>query len=506
MQDSNEPLAAAFRAAAGTWRAVSAQRTYQVDCDTALSLFARSAHGNGVSFLLESAEGGEKWARYSVFGCGAVVQAEGHRDAVRITLRGELVRELPPGLDSVRELLNELGPLDGTEATRFSGGFFGYTSYDSVRYFERIPDRHPGGAEQRLFRFVLPEVLFILDNFSQSLRVVAFGCSPESCQVSADEAAAELTARLDGVEGLLQSHEPGELVRCLPFPMESEGKPTALRSNTERRAFMTAVDQAKEYIRAGDIFQVVLSQRFTTERTGDSVLDVYRRLRAQNPSPYMFFFDFGDEALVGASPEVMVRLTGSRAEVRPIAGTAKRGLTEAEDQALERALLADPKERAEHVMLVDLGRNDLGRVSEIGSVEVIEFMIIERYSRVMHIVSDVRGELRQGLDWLDLLAATFPAGTLSGAPKIRAMEIIDELEPDRRGPYGGAVGYIGFDGNMDMCITIRTVHALDGDYHVQVGAGIVADSDPAREFNETVNKARAMLRAIGAEIPEEEVA
>ena len=498
LRDDIEKIVQDFEEAASTQQVVAAQRAYQTDCDTPLALFARVRGLAEPNFLLESAEGGEKWARHSVFGVGALVTLDGRSDGVVVRRTDAPEEVLEPGFEAIRLKLEQLAPTRREGAQRFFGGFVGFISYDAVRYFEDIPDRHGPDAE-RFFRFVLPEAHFIFDNFHSELRVVVFAGA--STIVSARGAAHSVVERLDEVEACLLSDGVAGLQRCLPLPGEPVGQGAPLQSNCARQTYLTSVERAKEYIRAGDVFQVVLSQRFSIPDLQEPPLDVYRRLRIQNPSPYLFFLSFDDETLIGASPEVMVRLDGDLAELRPIAGTAPRGETYEEDMALEAALLADPKECAEHVMLIDLGRNDLGKVCEVGSIEIPEQMVVERYSKVMHIVSHVRGRLAAQYDWLDLLGATFPAGTLTGAPKIRAMEIIDELEPDRRGVYGGAVGFIGFDGNIDFCITIRTIHVANGRYSVQVGAGIVADSDPLREFEETVNKARAMLRVIGAEVP-----
>jgi anthranilate synthase component 1 len=336
--------------------------------------------------------------------------------------------------------------------------------------------------------FVITDTLVIFDNVKQKIKVVSnahleAGTSPE-------DAYTEATAKIDAIIRKLKAQLP-------PSAAAMRDGMVSFASNISRAAFEESVVRAKEYVKAGDIIQVVLSQRFSGELTVEP-LDIYRVLRTLNPSPYMFFLRLDDTLVVGASPEVMVRKEGDRVELRPIAGTRQRGGGAAEDAALERELLADPKERAEHVMLVDLGRNDLGRVCTTGSVRVSELMVVERYSHVMHIVSNVQGELEPGKDAFDVVRATFPAGTLSGAPKVRAMEIIDELEPARREIYGGAVGYFSFSGNMDLAIAIRTLVIKDGKVHLQAGAGIVADSDPVTEYQETVNKAMAEVKAIEA--------
>jgi anthranilate synthase component 1 len=334
--------------------------------------------------------------------------------------------------------------------------------------------------------FMVTDALIAFDRVQHTIRIIVNA----HVQDDAEQAYADALAQIDFLIAALQVPQPRTLIEAQP-PVETP----VPRSNTPPGQFMAAVEKAKEYIRAGDIIQTVLSQRFEAEGVEDS-LDVYRALRAVNPSPYMFLLDLGGSALIGSSPEIHVRCTDGHVETRPIAGTRPRGATPADDQRLEKELLADPKERAEHIMLVDLARNDIGRVCQFGSVRVPELMTIERYSHVMHIVTDVTGELQEDRDVYDLMRVTFPAGTVSGAPKIRAMEIIAELEQARRGPYAGAVCYFSFDGNLDSAITIRTVVLDEGRAYVQAGAGVVADSDPEKEFQETQNKARGMLKAL----------
>ncbi len=355
-----------------------------------------------------------------------------------------------------------------------------------VRFFEDLPCDKPAEIGAWDSCFLITDTLLIFDSVRQKIKVVA---NAHLDGVSLEEAYAKALARIDSLITRLKN----------PVPAVTAAKPSGekicLKSNIDRAVFEAAVEKAKEYVRSGDIIQVVLSQRFSGELTVDP-LDIYRVLRTINPSPYMFFLRMDETLVVGASPEVMVRKEGNKVELRPIAGTRPRGATPEEDLRLEQELLADPKERAEHVMLVDLGRNDLGRVCKTGTVKVSELMTVERYSHVMHIVSNVQGEIAGDRDAFDLVRATFPAGTLSGAPKVRAMEIIDELEPCRREIYGGAVGYFSFSGNMDLAIAIRTLVIKDGRIHLQAGAGIVADSDPATEYQETVNKAMAVVKAI----------
>jgi len=368
---------------------------------------------------------------------------------------------------------------------RFWGGLVGYLGYDMVRYIERLPERIPAVTIPEA-RFLLADHVLIFDNLRQTIKVVALVHLAPGVSLKAqyDRAAAAINVII------------GRLRQPVPLP---EALPPAARpplaANLTRERFEAMVLQAKEYIAAGDVIQAVLSQCFHTPLRHDP-FDLYRALRSINPSPYMFYLDQGDVKLVGASPEILVRLEEGQIIYRPIAGTRPRGATPAEDLELEAELLADPKERAEHIMLVDLGRNDVGRVARTGSVKVPELFTVERYSHVMHIVSQVEGELAPGFDGLDVLKATFPAGTVTGAPKVRAMEIIEELEPTRRGPYAGAVGYLGFSGNLDFCITIRSFTVHQGQVYLQVGAGIVANSDPGREYVECVNKAKALMRAL----------
>ena len=389
-------------------------------------------------------------------------------------------------LGCVRDILSRFTPVEVEGLPRFFGGAVGYLGYDMVRHFEHLPTSKPAVIDAHDSYLLITDTIVIFDTMSQKIKVVSNAHITEGR--TPREAYEKALATIDAIVKLLRMPLPSMTVP----PCETR---TELRSNMSREAYEAAVEKAKEYIRAGDIIQVVPSQRFSGELSADP-FDVYRVMRTLNPSPYMFFLRLDNTVIAGASPEVMVRKEGTRVELRPIAGTRPRGLTPEEDTRLARELLADPKERAEHVMLVDLGRNDLGRVCETGSVKVSELMIIERYSHVMHIVSNVQGELKPDCDAFDLVRSTLPAGTLSGAPKIRAMQIIDELEPVRREIYGGAVGYFSFSGNMDLAITIRTLVIKDGMVHLQAGGGVVADSDPAAEWQETVNKAMAARRAI----------
>jgi len=468
---------------------VPVYRTLLADLETPVSVYLKLAQAGTPSFLLESVEGGEQVGRYSFLGVNPKGVLTVKDDAVTRTLHGQTtMRRLEPGEDPlqvVRREFERVNPVRLEGLPRLVGGAVGFLSYDVVRYFECLPDTAHKDLEAPDAAFMLPDTLVIFDHAKHQLIVLANAHNTGNPDAAYDDA----IRRIDQIVVALGRPLPQMPSGVAPLDAE-------LRSNMTREQFEDNVRRAKEYIAAGDAFQIVLSQRFM-RKTNASPLMIYRALRALNPSPYMFFLYFGDHlSLIGASPEMMVRLEDGIATVRPIAGTRPRGADEAEDRRLEEELMADPKERAEHVMLVDLGRNDLGRVCEYGTVKVPDMMYVERYSHVMHIVSQVQGRIRKGMDAFDLLRATFPAGTLSGAPKVRAMEIIEELEGARRGPYGGAVGYFSFDGSMDTCITIRAILMRGDQLYVQVGAGIVADSDPSREYEECVNKSKAMAAAI----------
>jgi anthranilate synthase component 1 len=469
-------------AAAGYNRVPLVLETF-ADLDTPLSVYLKLAN-QPYTYLLESVVGGERFGRYSFIGLAANTRIEvrgyvcsEYRDG---KLAGQATVEDP--LAYVDAYLARFKAAQDERLPRFCGGLVGYFGYDTVRYIEkrlaRNDKRDELGAPDILL--VVSEEIAIVDNLSGKLSLVVYARSEEP------DAYARAQARL--------AHLVGKLREPVTLPADSVASSAPAVSGFGERAYHAAVERAKHYIREGDIMQVVPSQRMS-KRYRATPMALYRALRTLNPSPYMFYFDLGDFHVVGASPEILVRLEGDAVTVRPIAGTRRRGATPAEDEALAKELLADTKERAEHIMLVDLGRNDVGRVAQTGTVRVTEQMVIERYSHVMHIVSNVEGKLRPGLRAIDVLRATFPAGTVSGAPKVRAMEIIDELEPVKRGIYAGAVGYLGFHGNMDVAIALRTAVVKDGMLHVQAGGGIVADSQPEAEWQETQNKAKALLRA-----------
>jgi anthranilate synthase component 1 len=464
----------------------------EVIADRLTPVLAQATVGKDAgSYLLESVVGGEKWGRYSFVGFAPEVIVRGVADRFERVLDGEVQTEL--GVDPwarLRETLADWKPPEVDWLPRFWGGAVGYVSYDAVRTFEPTVGDALTRDDDWEFCFAVGGTVLIFDNVRGTVRVVV----PVRVEDNPKQAYEAATAR---IESTLEALDHPTFPRRLHPPKAGDDLELPA-SSFDRAGFCGAVEKAKEHIRAGDIFQVVLSQRFRVPLGDTDIFDVYRAMRIINPSPYMYFLRLPDRVVAGASPETLVRLEDEQAHVRPIAGTRHRGRTEAEDRAIEQELLADPKERAEHVMLVDLGRNDVGRISKAGSVQVTDRMVIERYSHVMHIVSNVVGELEPGRDALDVLRATFPAGTLSGAPKVRAMQIIEDLEPERRGVYGGAVGYIGFDGNMDVAIAIRTIVARDGEMWLQAGAGIVEASDPEKEYEETVNKARAGLLAAQA--------
>ncbi len=480
------PPRATFHTLATEGNLIPVYREIMADMDTPVSAFRKIDNGQ-FSYLLESIEGGEKWGRYSFLGSNPslIIRSKGSVvETIENNITTTIVSEDP--LAEIRDLLATFEPVEVEGLPRFFGGAVGYLGYDMVRHFEHLPTKKPALIDAYDSYFLITDTIVIFDTMSQKIKVVSN--AHLNGEVSAEQAYDEATRKIDAIVARLKT----------PLPAETRVPavtPVVLTSNMTREQYEASVEKAKEYVRAGDIIQVVPSQRFSGRLSADP-FDIYRVMRTLNPSPYMFFLRLDDTVIAGASPEVMVRKEGTRVELRPIAGTRPRGATPEEDGRLADELLADPKERAEHVMLVDLGRNDLGRVCTTGSVTVTELMIIERYSHVMHIVSNVRGELEKGRDAFDLVRAAFPAGTLSGAPKIRAMQIIDELEPSRREIYGGAVGYFSFSGNMDLAITIRTLVIKDGMVHLQAGGGVVADSDAAAEWQETVNKAMAARRAI----------
>jgi anthranilate synthase component 1 len=459
-------------------------REVVADQETPVSAFRKLAP-EGTAALLESLEGGEKWGRYSVLGLrpSLTLKAWGRRLEAEGTAAGLVPPQGDP-LDVLQSLVESHGacPLPGLP--RLAGGAIGYVGYDIVRHIEKLPEIARDDLQLPDLAFVFFETVLVFDRLTQTVQIVhnaRHRGAPEEAYKQAVLETEDLLARL-------QSATPPEGAR----PPE---KALRVRSNVSRREYESGVETIRKWIRSGDVIQVVLAHRLECD-LGVPAFDVYRALRVVNPSPYMYYLRFGDLEIAGSSPEVLVRREGDVVQTRPIAGTRARGIDEVADRVLEEELLANEKERAEHVMLVDLSRNDLGRICRYGSVETDEFMVVERYSHVMHIVSNVRGTLRDDVGPMDVLRATFPAGTVSGAPKIRAMEIIEEVEPVRRGIYAGAIGYLDYRGNMDMAIAIRTLVAKGGKAYIGVGAGIVADSDPEFEYQETLRKGNALVRAL----------
>lgn len=468
---------------------VTVHRSIVGDLETPISAFLKLC-ADGPSFLLESATGGEQVARYSFLGYNPFLTLKGCEDGVELQWKdGKVETRGGDPLEVLRKVMDDYRLEAHPTMPRFSGGAVGYFSYDTVARFEPVGELPPDelGLPEIYMQFMKNIVVF--DHFTHQLQLMVNRPVKDGESVTMAERLAN---------GELQ-----QMVLLMSRPLPDDPRTirtfgTAPVGNMTEAEFVERVKTAKDYIKYGDIFQVVLSQRFTTEVTEDPFV-IYRRLRSVNPSPYMFFLNNEEMTIVGASPEMLVRLEGTTLTTRPIAGTRKRGMTEEEDAAMEKELLADEKEMAEHVMLVDLGRNDIGRVARYGTVQVKEYGKVERFSHVMHLVSEVSGELEKGQDALSALRACFPAGTLTGAPKVRAMQIINELEPTRRGPYGGAIGYLDFTGNMDTCITIRTMVIKDGKAYIQTGAGIVADSVPELEYAETLHKAKAMFATLGVD-------
>lgn len=454
-----------------------------VDMETPISVYKKVCQGEN-TYLLESVEGGENLARYSFIGFEPYITYE-CKNGQGMVREGNLetTDNMEP-LKAMEDIMRKFNAPQLEGLPRFYGGAVGYFGYDMVRYIEDLPEIAADDLNLPDCFFLITKTVLIFDHVKHTLKIVVNTRPGDNLQSAYNQAVAQ-------IEKTIHLITKGQA--------KGYGKPQLscndLKPNMTKAEYMQKVEQAKEYIRSGDIFQVVPSQRYSATFDGDP-FDIYRILRNVNPAPYLYYLNFGGTLLIGSSPEMLVRYEDGVVTTRPIAGTRPRGKDQKSDQALEKELLADEKERAEHVMLVDLGRNDLGRVSKFGTVRVTEFMGIEKYSHVMHIVSNIQGELQEKSNAFDLLRATFPAGTLSGAPKIRAMEIIEELEPTRRGVYGGAIGYFGFTGNVDTCIIIRTILVQDKKIYIQAGAGIVADSDPETEYNETLNKARALINTL----------
>ena len=481
------PSFSKFKEMAQKGNLIPVYHEFLADTETPVSAYLK-LRDDSYSYLLESAESGRHWGRYSFIGCTPYICALAFDSDMEVYegYEKKILKDVGNPLIVLRNLSEKYKPVPVKDLPPFQGGLVGFFNYDLVRKWEHLPDISPTDNTQPEAIFIACRHLIIFDHFTHTINVVSFAYLRKD---------ADLKTTYDSA-----SHELTEIIEKLqsPLPSRVEKKSISLsnlKPNFSKIDFENVVRQAKDYIVAGEAIQIVLSQKFSGAVSGED-FTLYRNLRSVNPSPYMFYLKFGDIRLIGTSPEILVRLTDGKIELRPIAGTRPRGATPKEDQALEKDLIADPKERAEHIMLVDLGRNDVGKVAVAGSVRVPRLMEIERYSHVMHIASQVEGILKPDADCFDLFMSAFPAGTVSGAPKIRAMEIISELEPCTRGAYAGAVGYFGFNGNMDFCITIRTIAIMKNKISVQVGAGIVADSSPENEYEETLKKAGAIFKAI----------
>lgn len=474
-----------FLQLAANYQIVPVWREMMIDLDTPISLCLKLGVDN-INYLLESVEGGENLARYSFIGLEPFLTFRSKDGLSVVEQNGKVVEHRGNPLEILQELMDTCQGPQLEELPRFYGGAVGFFSYDVVRYIERLPKATEDDLELPDAHFVATYLVLIYDHVGHKLKIVA----NVRCDQNPERAYAQAMVDIEAiVQRLITPFKYEDYSQRMDRPC------VKVTANMSKAEYMAKVEQAKEYIRAGDIFQVVLSQRLQTELV-DHPFKLYRALRTVNPAPYLFYLNFGENKVIGSSPEMLVRVEADVVSACPIAGTRPRGNNRQEDEALAQQLLADPKEQAEHLMLVDLGRNDLGKVSAYGTVQVTDFMSVVQYSHVMHLVSSVEGHLRPGLTGFDALKACFPAGTLSGAPKVRAMEIIEELEPTRRGTYGGAIGYLSFTGNLDTCITIRTLLVQGKQVYLQAGAGIVADSDPEQEYLECINKAGALLKVL----------
>jgi len=461
------------------------------DLDTPLSVFQKIHSPERFSFLFESVEQGENIGRYSFIGSSLPVYIKTKKNFVELYNNGQIeCRNTDDPIDEMKKYMEKFRPAEINGLPPFWGGFVGYVAYDIIHFYEPVPDIKPDVLKLPDIYFFMSDEVIAFDNVNKTIKIIVSAIIEEGDDV--EEKYRETIHRIENIENRLCREV--KLSR-IPVVNIQDVNINQWNSNFSKDEFLKAVEKCKYYIREGDIIQVVISQRFSKKLKADP-LNVYRAVRSINPSPYLFYLDLRDIKLIGSSPEILVSVKNGKILTKPIAGTRPRGKTEEEDRQLAHELLKDEKERAEHLMLVDLARNDVGKVAKSGSVKMDRFMYIEHYSHVMHIVSDVSGRLRNELHPLDVLKSVFPVGTVSGAPKVRAMQIIEELEPDKRGPYAGAVGYISFDGNLDTAIAIRTAVVRKDDIHIQAGAGIVADSVPENEYQETVNKAKAMIKAV----------
>jgi len=484
-------------------------REILADLETPVSAFMKVGEGE-FSYLLESREKGEKLGKYSFLGSNPALIFKSKGKKVEIIRKGEKqTKTLPKGkdpLELLKEIMSEYKAVNIPNLPYFSGGAVGYIGYEMIRFWEEIPQENPDDLNLPDSLFMLGHTLLIFDHLNHKIKIVSYALldKKEPAEISYEKAKERIDEIIAKLKGPLPypfsgnenvSPHPGPLPTGERKEREEKKIDTQIQSNVTSQVFQRGVKKAKRYIEEGDILQVVLSQRLKRKVSASS-FDIYRVLRSLNPSPYMYYLKCGNFEIVGSSPEILVRMEEKEVVLRPIAGTRRRGKNNLEDEVLIKDLLADPKDKAEHIMLVDLGRNDMGRVCEYGTVKVTELYTVEKYSHVIHLVSNVQGKIRKGMDQYDLLRACFPAGTVSGAPKVRAMEIIEELEPCARGPYAGALGYFSFSGNMDTCIIIRTIIIKEGIAYIQAGAGIVADSRPESEYKETLNKADALIKAI----------
>ncbi|MFH1799089.1 MAG: anthranilate synthase component I [Candidatus Omnitrophota bacterium] len=460
------------------------------DFATPLSALLQIDEGD-FSYLLESVEGGEHMARYSFLGSNPSFIIESKGKTIKVTQNGkpETYETKTDPIDEIKKFMDKFRFVNVKGLPRFCGGLVGYMGYDMVRFMEDIPDGNPKDLDVPDMQFVLTDTILIFDHVDHKIKIVSNAIINGSPGEEYDAACGKIDSIIKTFTGR------GGSTTAPACKGSCKGGKRRVESNFTKEGFYEIVEKAKEYIKSGEVIQVVLSQRLKRETSADA-FSIYRALRSINPSPYMYYMKFGENRIIGSSPEILVRCEEGLVEVRPIAGTRQRGADKKEDLYFEKELLEDPKERAEHIMLVDLGRNDIGRVCEYSSIKVRELMSVEKYSHVMHIVSGVTGALRHDKDIYDLIKATFPAGTVSGAPKVRAMQLIDELENVRRAFYAGCVGYISFSGNIDMCITIRTIIMRDKYVYMQAGAGIVLDSQPEKEYQETLNKAKALVKAV----------
>lgn len=465
-------------------------REILADLETPVSAFRKLSKKSKYSFLLESVEGGENIGRYSFLGIDPYITFQSKDNRYRVVSGNKINQGTTNDpLDKLKSIMKSFQSFYVDGLPRFTGGAVGYIAYPMIRFWEKIPKGKPDDLQIPDMFFLITEIVVVFDHVQHKMKIICNVFIKNSDKRFLNKIYDRAVNKIDAVVKKLKTE-------YLPLKQKKKNKRlTTWKSNFALQDFIKAVDKAKVYIKAGDILQVVPSQRWT-KKTNAEPINIYRAIRSINPSPYMFYLDFDNFKIIGSSPEIMVRKEKDKIILRPIAGTRHRGKNEEEDNILIKELLSDPKERAEHIMLVDLGRNDVGRVATIGSVKVTELMSIEKYSHVMHIVSNVEGDLKKGCDEYDVLRASFPAGTVSGAPKIRAMEIIEELEPNQRGPYAGTVGYFSFSGNLDSCITIRTIILKDDTAYIQAGGGVVADSIGEKEYKETLNKARALMEAV----------